>query len=559
MFASSKKSRDINTNPDVAPNAYAVLYFNGVEIGISNTCTRTTDPVWVNQKFIVQFPMIDPLFVSMYPPGSAEVDAFYSTVNRLRVEVWHKEEFQTRYNLTWRRQNMDQFLGFFELVGDALTNFVEETMDSSKQSFSTRWFNIDVNSPPVCDKHISHQEVTREDALSANQNISSQLYPRNRVVPGFKTPMLKVRMGRKYADSMASRKQVENTACVSTEYIVEVLYARGLANTDPFGKSNPFVIVYLNGDEIGRTRVQADCLDPVWTPDLPPRRLLGEAKRGSRPAMAVDTNETATTRSVRGDGKKVMEKFMLILPPDIVVGDNILTLEVYDWKLSDLIGGGSIGSSGEFLGEVRLTGEDLTNLICSEKSSHSNPKEYTIPGEQMWSLDDIEESMLFFKKGGEIAEFELQPNANISDEQNQFVQGILGLRGAPIITPAVLDDKMPYEYVGLKINAASGLAKLNLLGKLDPVCLVFWRCSRLDTGVEKMVGTSRTIRNSHSPAWNDNPFKVLVPREEWKERKRKKRVAGKSLADADLVHDDYVDSIPDDILDDWASVQVDMR
>lgn len=551
VFASSNKNRDTNTNPDVAPNVYAVLYFNDVEIGMSNTCTRTTDPVWANQKFTVQFPMIDPLFVSMYPPGSVEIDAFSSTINRLRVEIWHKEEFQSRYNSTRSRQTMDQFLGFFELVGDDLTNFVDE-MIATKRSFSTRWFNIDTISPPASCMRYLHKDVAEVNVAAADQVVAPQLYPRNRVVPGFKTPMVKVRMGPKYPDSIASTKQVGNVPCLSMEYMVEVLFARGLANTDPFGKSNPFVIVYLNGDEVGRTRVQTDSLDPVWTPDLPPRRLLGGAKRGSRPGAALDGNDTTKTR----EGKKEMEEFMLILPADIMLEDNILTLEVYDWKLSDLIGGGSVGSSGDFLGEVRLTGEDLANLICSEKSSHSIAKEYTVAGEQILSLDDVEEAMPFFTRGGEIAEFELQPNVNISDEQNQFAQGILGLRGAPIITPAVMDDKMAYEYAGLKINAASGLAKLNLLGKLDPVCLVYWMCSRLDAGVEKMIGTSRIVRNSHSPTWKDKPFKVLVPREEWGERKRKKHVAGKSLAAVDPVDGGVADTIADDVLDDWASVQV---
>lgn len=47
--------------------------------------------------------------------------------------------------------------------------------------------------------------------------------------------------------------------------LLTVLSAKGLAQADVFGKSDPFAVVLLNRREVGRTRTMFKTLDPDWT------------------------------------------------------------------------------------------------------------------------------------------------------------------------------------------------------------------------------------------------------------------------------------------------------
>jgi Ca2+-dependent lipid-binding protein len=112
------------------------------------------------------------------------------------------------------------------------------------------------------------------------------------------------------------------TKIFASNQIVEMcilsITIRGLAKADEFGLSDPFVIVKWNGDEIGKTTVIQDNLDPVW------KDLKFELRIGS-----------------------------------INPFDCSLFLEVWD---QDLIG------RGDFLGCVILEGEDLVSLFTSNSN-----------------------------------------------------------------------------------------------------------------------------------------------------------------------------------------------
>lgn len=66
-----------------------------------------------------------------------------------------------------------------------------------------------------------------------------------------------------------------------TQVSVTVVSAKGLARADVFGKSDPFVIVFLNRRELGRTRPMFKTLDPCWTDpkETFPVRLAGDQAR----------------------------------------------------------------------------------------------------------------------------------------------------------------------------------------------------------------------------------------------------------------------------------------
>ncbi|CAN0009538.1 unnamed protein product, partial [Choristocarpus tenellus] len=46
---------------------------------------------------------------------------------------------------------------------------------------------------------------------------------------------------------------------------VVVTRASGLAKADHWGKFDPYVVLIVNGKEVGRTRVLSKTLEPIWS------------------------------------------------------------------------------------------------------------------------------------------------------------------------------------------------------------------------------------------------------------------------------------------------------
>lgn len=73
--------------------------------------------------------------------------------------------------------------------------------------------------------------------------------------------------------------------------------------------------------------------------------------------------------------------------------------------------------------------------------------------------------------------------------------------------------------------------------------MVYWRCTRFNSGIEKEIGISKVVRSSFAPVWSDASFSILVP----KEPKTTDLMEYKSLSS---------DKISDELLDEWGNVQV---
>jgi Ran GTPase-activating protein (RanGAP) involved in mRNA processing and transport len=58
--------------------------------------------------------------------------------------------------------------------------------------------------------------------------------------------------------------QVEAADDSAPKLLINVILAKGLADADLVGLSDPYVVILVNNEEIGRTRVIDNCLNPVW-------------------------------------------------------------------------------------------------------------------------------------------------------------------------------------------------------------------------------------------------------------------------------------------------------
>jgi len=106
----------------------------------------------------------------------------------------------------------------------------------------------------------------------------------------------------------------------SKSYVVlNIREAQGVRPADPNGKSDPYVVVWLNKNKAHTTRVHDVTLDPKWFEKL----YIGINKDGS--------------------GQAITKELLDEMPVDIVVWDK------------DKIG------SDDFLGIVKLSGADLLN------------------------------------------------------------------------------------------------------------------------------------------------------------------------------------------------------
>lgn len=98
-----------------------------------------------------------------------------------------------------------------------------------------------------------------------------------------------------------------------------VIKARDLGINESWGSTttNPFVIIYFNGDEIGRTPAVKDTLNPIWE------------------------EETFLIRAPGGDDLEL----------------SVLSIEVFDMQFT---------GKGNFLGCIEITGKNLMNLVASQ-------------------------------------------------------------------------------------------------------------------------------------------------------------------------------------------------
>ncbi|CAM9146787.1 unnamed protein product [Chrysoparadoxa australica] len=109
--------------------------------------------------------------------------------------------------------------------------------------------------------------------------------------------------------------------------------ASGLMKADLFGKADPYTVVYWDGEEIGRTKVKKNTLDPRW---ISARSTKPKAKKGKKVETAEDDDK---------------EPYFSIPPAKSRCPK--LRLEVYDWE--------AMGSH-DFLGGIELSIDDMVEL-----------------------------------------------------------------------------------------------------------------------------------------------------------------------------------------------------
>lgn len=103
-----------------------------------------------------------------------------------------------------------------------------------------------------------------------------------------------------------------HTAALSAySYRLYVISAKGLANADVFGKSDPFVKIWFNGRKLGFTRVISDTLDPVWNEFFDFSLASGQSLESCYLEFEIydeDNNkESEFLGSLFLDGKKIIE------------------------------------------------------------------------------------------------------------------------------------------------------------------------------------------------------------------------------------------------------------
>ena len=128
---------------------------------------------------------------------------------------------------------------------------------------------------------------------------------------------------------------------------LQILSCARLGQADKFGLSDPFVIVKWLGQEVARTKVVDDCLNPVWKresfcvtlPEFIDDKIIGGEKEKER-----DEEEKVEDNSNSGK---------------ISRNDVNLTLEVWD---HDVVGLGS------FLGQVEFLSDFFMHLPPAQRS-----------------------------------------------------------------------------------------------------------------------------------------------------------------------------------------------
>eukprot|EP00947_MAST-08B_sp_MAST-8B-sp1_P001195 g1195.t1 len=95
------------------------------------------------------------------------------------------------------------------------------------------------------------------------------------------------------AEAAEAAAAVANLEPLTEEFIVTVKGARGLAKADTFGKSDPYAKVLADGNELGRTEVQWNTLDPMWDQDnaFALKVPVGGASGSTPPLLEVEIHD----------------------------------------------------------------------------------------------------------------------------------------------------------------------------------------------------------------------------------------------------------------------------
>ena len=231
---------------------------------------------------------------------------------------------------------------------------------------------------------------------------------------------------------------------------IQVTQARNLAKADLLGKSDPYVVIYykLRGRariKIGQTKVVKRTLSPVWKD----------------------------------------ETFKVTLPRRDLLDRVSITAVVRD---KDML------RKGSFLGRVRFSGKRQLLGLSSTETFYALVKDPKRSAKQN------------AKVSGELAlssrcEERVVDVADVDDDEDTAL-------GENSVTSESSEEEEERSRettsVAIRLFAASGLGKADLLGKSDPYCKVFVN--------NEMCSKSSVCKNTLSPRWNDR-LAVRVPKQ----------------------------------------------
>ena len=193
----------------VKPSPYAVIYWNGKELGRSTPVVNTCNPVWTHQRYTLRTPLM-----------ANEKNSLKKC--KLRVEIWNRPTPLSPDVLVTlrdpRMMDQDMFMGCVEIEGQKLVGF------AGLDVAPVRWFDL---SDP------------------GNQSL---MYVEGR---------LKLRAG--------TAGSPDDPKTGTKDYILILDRARDLGKADELASSNPYANISLDDDILGKSDTVSGTADPVWT------------------------------------------------------------------------------------------------------------------------------------------------------------------------------------------------------------------------------------------------------------------------------------------------------
>eukprot|EP00752_Nemacystus_decipiens_P007665 g6853.t1 len=276
---------------------------------------------------------------------------------------------------------------------------------------------------------------------------------------------------------------------------IRVMEARGLAKADRFGLSDPYVVIYANGQtELGRTRTIRLSLEPMWT--NPEERFV----------VAVGFEDAAKCD---------------------------LTLEVWD---DDHL------RQGDFLGQVSLPKVELLEynlptgpiecelekkksatqgfnelvqgvLTFSMREAHGDMPDEPAEGEDSSKRGDFLGQASVGWAGLELLPGEASRELNLTlgyrddvpKRDQELVQGTIQMLVEAPVVEAKIGDGVARSYI-VTVDRAWGLAKADRFGKADPFVSV--KVNR--DGDEDERGRTRSIAGTLQPVWRNPPEMFIL-------------------------------------------------
>ena len=402
---------------------YARVMFGGVEVGRTEIVKKNLNPLWENGTFEVRFPPVDARGLK--------------TLDDIRVEIHDNDN-----------------IGKDEFLGEVAVNLAKHggVIDEGGGGAI-------VGAPPPSEHVLPLQARRAEISLGV--------------------------ILRRKGVMTAQELQEVAEAAIEQDLIatVHIRGARGIAKADTFGKSDPYAVLLLDGEEVGRTEVIKSTLDPTWTTDQfevevgIPKGII-DAGWEKTPRLAVEVHDY-----------------------DKIGGNDFLgraTLDVVALAHGVRDSGGSTGHEDlsehvlplepreESSANASVKGEVVVGIALTRKALETV---YVAAGgvDGVGGIDDAKEETNTERETKNVAADE----TCIAAQEGKSADVSSSMQRYQVLVGTVI------------VRGASGLAKSDMFGKSDPYAIV-----TLD-GEE--VGRTEVVQKSLSPEWQNGEFEIHFP------------------------------------------------